>query len=146
MLDCVCDGARALCKGEDGSGVSGRQLVKVVVEVINQRVWVRELRGYKRHKGHGGSPFSVVLAASRSLASASILLKLRSSTGLINTLKKTINPSALPIHRVLKRRKENNRDRDEVRTCLHLLRGTPPGPTAGHSPSRQPRNRFSPPF
>ena len=46
-------------------------------------------------QGHGGSTFSVAQEASRSLASASILLKLRSRTGLINTLEKTINPFAL---------------------------------------------------
>ena len=46
-------------------------------------------------EGHGGSTFSVPLEASRSLASASILLKLRSRTGLINTLEKTINPFVL---------------------------------------------------
>ena len=69
----------------------------VIVEVINQRrrddVRIQEPEGWgKSHKVHGGSPFSVALAASRSLASASMLLKLRSSTGLINTLKNTINP------------------------------------------------------
>jgi hypothetical protein len=44
---------------------------------------------------HGGSTFSVALEASRSLARVSILLKLRSRTGLINTLEKTINPFVL---------------------------------------------------
>lgn len=46
-------------------------------------------------QGQGGSTFSVALEASRSLASASILLKLRSRTGLINTLERSINPFTL---------------------------------------------------
>lgn len=75
---------------------------------------------------HGASTFSLALEASRSLASASILLKLRSRTGLINTLERTINPFAL--------NEENDRDRDKVRTCRHPLRGILPGPRAGHSP------------
>lgn len=75
---------------------------------------------------HGGSTFPLALEASRSLASASTLLKLRSRTGLINTLEKTINPFAL--------NEENNTDRDRVRTCQHPLQGILPGPGAGHSP------------
>ena len=74
-------------------------------------------------QGHGGSTFPFVLEASRWLASASILLKLRSRTGLINTLEKTINLFA-----------PNNRVRDKVHTCRHPLRGILPGPRAGHSP------------
>jgi hypothetical protein len=80
----------------------------------------------ERTQGHGGSTFSVALVASRSLASASILLKLRSRTGLINTLEKTINPFAL--------NEENNSDSDKVHTCRRPLRGILPGPRAGHSP------------
>ena len=70
--------------------------------------------------------FSISLEASRSLASASILLKLRSRTGLINTLEKTINPFAL--------NGENNRELDKVHTCRHPLRDILLGPRAGHSP------------
>ena len=77
-------------------------------------------------QGHGGSTFPVALVASRSLASTSILLKLRSRTGLINTLEKTINPFAL--------NEENNRESDKAHTCLRPLRGILPGPRAGHSP------------
>lgn len=77
-------------------------------------------------QGYGGSTFSVAQEASRSLARASILLKLRSRTGLINTLEKAINLFAL--------NQDNDRDNDKVHTCQRPLPGILLGPRAGHFP------------
>jgi hypothetical protein len=52
---------------------------------------IYEYKNPKLGGGHSGSSWSAALAASRSLASTSTLLKLRSRTGLVNTLKKMIN-------------------------------------------------------
>ena len=97
-----------------------------MVKVVNR--W-REDNKNPEHGGrdrvHGGSS-SFALEASRSLASASILLKLRSRTGLINTLEKKINPFSL--------NEENNRDEDKAPTCRRPLRGILPGPRVRHFP------------
>lgn len=75
------------CEGGGG----GNESVKKG-RCANTRTWMLG----EGKQGHDGSPFSAELATSRSLASASILLKLRSSTGLINTLNKAISPFCSP--------------------------------------------------